>query len=268
MISRSRMLRALLIAATLALAGATPTPALAENPALAKKLFKQAQKRFAARDYRRALALYQRALAAKALPGFHLNIGQCYRKLRNCSKAVEHYRLYLAQTTSAKHREDVEKLIEACDKELGKGTLPDPTPPAAPVREVEEQPPLVRRPALRPEPEPAPPPTSRRRLGPAYFWTGVAVTAALLATGTVTGALALTKSSRFRDLSTPGFELRELKDTGETLKLTSTITFSVGAAAAVTTTILLFFTDFGAKETKVAAGPTTGGAMVVVGGEF
>jgi hypothetical protein len=235
-------------------------PARADDLAEAKALFKQAEARFKSADYRAALELYQQAYAKKPLPGFHFNIAQCHRNLGEHGKAVEHFKLYLESSKNAKHSAEARRLLAICEAELQKQQ-----PPAPPPAEAKPEPASI--PAARPEPAPAR--ASRRTLRPPLFWTGVAVSAALLATGTITGALALQKSSRFKDLATPSAELGGLRDSGEALRTTSTVTFAVGAATSIATGLLFFFTDFkGGKERSVSAAPLPGGALVTVGGGF
>ncbi len=227
----------------------------ADDLAKAKALFKQAEARYRASDYRVALELYQQAFAAKPLPGFHFNIAQCHRNLGEHAKAVEHFRLYLDSSRTAKHAEEARRLIQLCEAELAK------QPPTS----AEAKPEPATAPIAPPPPRPEP---RRRRLRPPLFWAGVTLSVALLATGTVTGALALQKSSRFKDLATPSSELAGLRDTGTTLRTTSTATFAVGAATSIATAVIFFFTDFRRPERSVSAAPLPGGALVSVGGAF
>jgi hypothetical protein len=248
----------------LALGPIAAPAAAAGNVAKAKRLFRQAEKQFAAGAYQQALELYQQAYKAKPLPGFHLNIGQCYRNLARCEKAIEHYRQYVAASKNPKHRSDAEKLIQFCEEELARS---QPAPPSVPAEQQSaiEQPPDLRG---RTPPPPRRQVSRRHGVHPAVFWTGVGVTAATLAAGTITGVLALRKSSQFNDPSTPPGDLRGLKDSGEVLKTSSTALFCASAAVAVGTTVLFFFTDFGRKEAKLAVAPVVGGGVVVLGGKF
>ena len=235
----------------------TASPSFAqEDLAKAKELFKQAEARFKSSDFRTALELYQQAYAAKPLPGFHFNIAQCHRNLGEYAKAIEHFRLYL-ESANAKHAAEAKRLIQLCEAELAK--QPPPT-------STETKPEPATAPVVTKPPEPAPRP--RKRLRPPIFWTGVAVSVALLATGTITGALALQKSSRFKDPATPQAELVGLRDTGKTLRTTSTVTFAIGAATSVTTAVLFFFTEFRPAERTLSAAPIPGGAMVSIAGGF
>ena len=241
-------------------------PARAENWGLAVKLLRQANKACAGDQPESALPLYAQALEAKPLPQIHLAYGECLQKVGKCDQAVEHFKAYLKVVRSRRSREQGRLLVTACEEQLEQAravrATSVPAEQAAPV----EQPPDLRPASTAPAPRPSPPPP-RRRLRPAAFWTGVGLTAALVAVGTATGVLALQKSDRFNDLGTPTAELQGLKDSGEALKLTSTISFAVGGAVAVATTVVFFFTRFKATET-VSAAPLPGGAAVVVGGRF
>lgn len=255
-------LMALLVTATLAV----PMTAKADDVAKAKKLFKQAENQFAQKKFDEALKLYQQAYENKPLAGFHLNMGQCHRNLSQYDKAIEQYNLYLQKATSDKRKAEVNRLIKLCEAELAKQAPPPVEPEPTPAPE-ETPPDLAKQPQPKPEPEPEPEP-SRRGLNPLFFWGGVGLTGALVLTGTITGAVALSKSSDFNDLATPREDLQDLKDSGSALKTTSTVTFVLAGVAAAGTAALYFFTDFGSKETSVAAAPIEGGGMVVMGGRF
>ena len=229
------------------------------NTRQARVFFGRAEKSFAKKDYARALKLYQKAYAAKPLAGFYFNIGLCQRKLGHHAEAVTSFRTYLEQSKSARNKQRAEKLLNESQAIIAE---------AQAAAKPEEPPALV--PAIK-KPGESPPtnkPTRRRRLKPLYFWSAAAVTGALLLTGTITGAVALSKSSTFRDPSTAHSELQGLKDTGQALRTTSTVTFVLGAMGTAATAALFFFTDFGSKETKVAAAPTPDGAMLTLVGKF
>lgn len=229
----------------------------------ARRLFNEAETRFAQGEYRQALALYQQAFELKPLPGFQLNIGQCYRRLGQCDKAIEHYRRYLDQSRNPKHQADAQGLIDHCERQLAEERRNVPGPPAAGAKQAEAPPAPVTAPV-------SGPPAPRRRLRPHFFWTGVGVSAALLLTGTITGSLALGKSSRFNDPNTPSGELGDLKSSGESLRTASTVTFALGLVATAGTAALLFFTDFRPKEraASVSASPIPGGGLMLMGGQF
>jgi tetratricopeptide (TPR) repeat protein len=247
-------------------------PARGDDVAKAKRLFKKAEAHFAKGRFQQALELYLRAYEAKPLPGFHFNIGQCYRGLNQHEQAVEHFEKYLA-SPNPKHRADAERLVQLSRDALEQQRKDQP-PEEPPVPEEQPPglaptPPIAAPVAPEPKPEPPPPPKrGRRRLKPIYFWTGVGVTAALLLTGTITGGMALSKSSEFNDESTPYGDLQDLKDSGESLRTAANVTFGLSLATAVGTAVLYFFTDFSGKETAVSAAPTSGGGMVTVGGSF
>jgi tetratricopeptide (TPR) repeat protein len=253
-------LMALLVAATLTV----PQAAAADDVAKAKKLFKQAEKQFAKKKFDEALKLYQQAYENKPLAGFHLNMGQCFRNLAQYDKAIEQYNLYLQKAKSDKRKDEVNGLIKLCEAELAKQAPPPVEPEPTPAPE-ETPPELTKQPA--PEPEPKPEARSRG-LNPLFFWGGVGLTGAMVLTGTITGAVALSKSSDFNDPATPSEDLQDLKDSGSSMKTASTVTFVLAGVAAAGTAALYFFTDFGSKETSVAAAPIEGGGLVVMGGRF
>jgi tetratricopeptide (TPR) repeat protein len=245
---------AMLLAITL------PLLAWADDVARAKALFKQAEEKYAAEEYREALTLYEQAYEAKPLAGFHFNIAQCHRHLGEYEQAIQHFQRYQEEGGSPKHAEEAKRLIK-----LSEDKLEEHRAAAAALEEMNEEPPAS---SEREPPQPAEPTRSRRHLRPLYFWTGVGVTGALLVTGTITGAMALSKSEEFKDPATPRSELQDLKDSGEMLKTTSTATFVLGAATAAGTAALYFFTDFGSRESAVSAAPIAGGGIVMLSGGF
>lgn len=242
------------------------SPALARSKggdvAKAKRLFKQAEEHFAKEEYRKALELYEQAYEAKPLAGFHFNIAQCHRALGEYRPAIEHFEQYLAKSDNPQNKADAERLLQLSRDALAEEERQKALEQEEPVPEPA--------PVVAPPPKPTPePPKSRRRLRPLYFWSGVGVTGGLLLIGTITGAMALSKSSEFNDTSTPYGDLQDLKDSGESLRTASTVTFTLGLVAAAGTAALYFFTDFsGGKEKAVAASPIPGGAVVTAVGRF
>lgn len=264
---RGGLLVGLFLASRLALAA--PDPEIVR----AKALFQQAEVHFSVGEFARALELYKEAYKSKPLPGFLFNIGQCHRNLGQCDKAVFFYKQYLLRAGEPANKEEVARLIEICERAPRPpasvpATLPRsrPAPPAS----------TPSRPVVRPEPPPPPPPaTVRRGLRPAWFWTGVALSAALLGTGVATGALALQKSSEYKERDTPIARREELRDAGQALSTAATVTVAAGAATAVGTIVLFILTDFRRSEQRprnpaatIGLGPIPGGAAAMLGGTF
>lgn len=238
----------------------------ADEGGKASRLLQKANAQCAGNQPAEALPIYEEALKAKSLPNVHLAYGDCLRTLGKYEQAIEQYRQYLQKAKGRKSREQAESLIKLCEEEMKAAAAAEPArPTTVPADQAGgEQPPDLK--PARPAPA-GPPPHRRRRLPPVYFWSGVGVTAALLAAGTACGVVAIVKGNRFNDPATPYEELQDLKDVGQAMKLTSTIAFAVGGATAAATTVLFFFTRFKPAET-VAAAPVPGGAMVVLGGRF
>ena len=111
-------MRAVVLALILAIAA----PALANgagsgNGNAAAGHFRAGSDRYAAGDYRGALAEFQIGYRLMPSPGFLVNIGQCLRKLDRLDEAVLAYRRFLdAHTGSPKLRLDV---FEAFEDTLG-----------------------------------------------------------------------------------------------------------------------------------------------------
>ncbi len=233
----------------------------------AKVLFQQAEVHFSVGEFARALDLYKDAYKTKPLPGFLFNIGQCHRNLGRCDQALFFYRQYLLRASDPPNRAEVERLIEICER----AAKPATRPATVPVARVVRPPPATR--ALPPDPPPPPP---RQGIRPAWFWTGVALSVALLGTGVATGTIALRKSSEYKEQETTIARREELRDAGEALSRTANITIAAGAATAAATIVLSIFTDFGGRERRtspaparrVGLAPLPGGAAALLGGTF
>jgi tetratricopeptide (TPR) repeat protein len=79
----------------LALLMALASPARAEDAEAGRRYFKRGQDLLKENDYRGAVRAFEAGYAAAPRVGFLLNIGNCYRKLGELSKAREHYWRFL-----------------------------------------------------------------------------------------------------------------------------------------------------------------------------
>ncbi|MBW2731680.1 MAG: tetratricopeptide repeat protein [Deltaproteobacteria bacterium] len=271
----------------------------AEKPS-AKKLFRQAETHYQESRFLDALDLYKQAYKRRPLAGFFINIGQCYRQLFRWREALAAYEKYLELTPKGVHRARAKKLIALCQKELKriakirarkeKRAKPTPVKPAdvkpADVKPADVKPagPVKLAVATKPSPmvpavEPATSMPSDDQskahagLSKMFFWSGVALSTAFVATGIVTGVMALGKSDEYNDPTTETVDLQDLRDSGEALATTSNITLAVGLVAAAGTVALFFFTDWGGVEERddeitVGVAPTFGGALFGLQGRF
>ena len=88
--------------------------------ARARAFYREAEKKFAARDYDGALEAYREAYAAVPEPVFLFDIGQCHRLAGRPELALFYYGAYLKAAPDAPNRADVEALVA----ELGAGARP------------------------------------------------------------------------------------------------------------------------------------------------
>jgi hypothetical protein len=219
--------------------------------ARAKALFKKAELHFSLGEFQKALGLYRDAYQQRQLPGLLFNIGQCHRNMKRCDRALFFYKQYLVRKPDAANREAVLKLITLCEAQA-RATEPASRP--APDRATKPAQPVTR---------PAAPPASRRaaparveptttapRAGPsrAWFWASASLAGVLLAGGAATGAVALSKSSQYKDEATPLSRREELKDDGETLATVSVATIIAGAAMALGSGALFFLSTPGEQD--------------------
>jgi tetratricopeptide (TPR) repeat protein len=87
--------RAVVLLGVFALALALPSAVHAEDAEAGRRFFKRGQDLLKENDYRGAVRAFEAGYAAAPRVGFLLNIGNCYRKLGELSKAREHYWRFL-----------------------------------------------------------------------------------------------------------------------------------------------------------------------------
>jgi hypothetical protein len=109
--------------------------------------------------------------------------------------------------------------------------------------------------------------TDRGGLRPVYFWSGLALSGAVLTAGLVTFILAKDLSDEYHDPATDGDRRLEIQPTGEKLTIASYVSLGVGAGLAVGTTILFFMTDFSGPsvQASMSIDPNTGASLVLTG---
>lgn len=226
--------------------------------ARALALYWRADRHFNVAEIEQALPLYEQAYRLKPVARHLFTIGECQRYLGRSREAIASYRRYLELLPRARNRAVAEQRIQTLTRELatGEGSRPATSMPL-------EAPPL--------EPEPSPPPPqaeARSRIRPAVLWTGVGLTAALLATGIATGQLAHDRAAEYRDPATSEARRLSLKDSGERFRTTSIATFALAGAAAIATTVhgLLWYRHERARRAALAVVPW--GSGLVVAGEL
>ncbi len=171
---------ALALAAGTAVAAPKPKPSPATGArAEARAHHARAEKLYALGRFDEALVAYQAAYEAEALPGFLLNIAQCYRNLDRLEEAVFTFRKYLQLRPDARDRADVEELITTLEAEQARraDAAAEDARRAAEVKARADR-------ALQPAPTPRSPPVYRRWwfITGGVVMTGAAVGLAIAAT--------------------------------------------------------------------------------------
>ena len=179
-------------------------PAWADDAARARKLYREAAKRYDLGEYDQALRQFRDAYRTAPDPTFLFNIGQCQRKLGRTEEAIDSFKSYL-RYLPAEHprRDDVQKLVIDLQREIE-----DKKAAERPVPRVEPPPPVILR-APPPAPSPSqpeafvreqpapPPPTNEPVYTRGWFW---GVVGGVVAAGAVTTFL-LTRSPHASSLS-------------------------------------------------------------------
>lgn len=122
----------------------------------AKKLFYQGRKLFDLRRFDQALAKYEAAFEAKAIPEFLFNIGQCHRNLDNYDEAIFSFRRFLQLEPETPRREQIEALIAELE---AKRQQADDDARKLPLIPPDDRAPTTARPVYKKW----------------WFWTGIAV---------------------------------------------------------------------------------------------
>lgn len=91
-------------------------PAESARRAEAKRAFLEGKKRFALRQFRRALAAFSHAYEILPLSGFLFNIGQCHRFLKDCRKAIFFYNGFIRENPHTPDAEFVRTLVQRCQR--------------------------------------------------------------------------------------------------------------------------------------------------------
>ncbi len=146
--------------------GASAGTVMAESPeaeSQARRLFETAETHFRSGLFAEALAKYQAGYEIHPLPGFLINIAQCYRRLGDLSLAQATYRKFIMVAPDSPFVPQVKALIaelEALNKDLNeKGAGHETAPPVTPPPQDVTPEPSVRE-ELVPSPPPVPSETS------------------------------------------------------------------------------------------------------------
>ncbi len=117
------MPRTIAIAFALLFAAAVSQPAAAApsgDKKLAKKLFEKGELHYQQGDFVKALAAYKKAHATYRHTAFIFNIAQCHRQLKQYTKALFFYRLFLSERPNAPNRVEVRRRIKQMEAEVKK----------------------------------------------------------------------------------------------------------------------------------------------------
>ena len=243
----------------------------AGQDAQARALFSRAEVHFNLQEFDKALALYSRAYKIKPLPGFLFNIGQCQRYLGKPREALFSFKIYLVRVPNPPNREQVEQLIRLMEEHIADGKARADAGKTGPRKGKAGS---TGGPDAHAESgsgaDDADLDEANKPPKTLWIWTGFATSAALLATGFVTGQMASSRSAEYREAETTLERRRELKDSGETLRTTAIVTLSAGGAAAIATALYYYFgyRRFKKRRTGVTAVPLPGGGALGLRGAF
>jgi tetratricopeptide (TPR) repeat protein len=259
----------LAVAVTLApaLAAGRGTPSATDRKARA--LFLEGERHYAAKRYREAIELFERAYTLSERAGLLYNLGNAYERIGDAENAVKYLRLYL-KSPRARGRITVQERIRRLEETLEQRRLEE-------QKAREQRPPPASGPSSRPSPRPSPGPPApapgRSNL-PAYLL--LAGGALALSGALAFGIVSLNAGGEAEELCTSGGlcrdEARDALDRERSFALATDICIGVGVVAAGVGAYLLFRGR--GRERAHGGAPTltptvvSGGAVMELSGVF
>ncbi len=215
-------------------------PALSQNESLARTHFNLATQLYEAGQFKLAAQEFEQAYQLSLKPEVLYNLYAAYRDAGETEKAAQNLRAYLDKVPDAPDRVQLEARLKSLD-ELNRQrhdalkaatTTPQPTKPKA-------------------IPPQAPPQTSDNSTNfttDILPWTLIGIGGAALIAGSITGILALDKTSDIED-NCPGnvcpsdYDLQSNRDSADTLSTFTDVLLIGGGIVAATGLVLLFVLD-------------------------
>jgi len=99
--------------------------------ARAKRQFAKAEKYYKVGQFEKAVEHYTRAYELAPLAPLLFNLGQCYKQLGNCERAVFYYETFLRESPDASNAPLASELLSECRQNLA-GPAPATAPPGEP----------------------------------------------------------------------------------------------------------------------------------------
>ena len=109
---------AALVCAAMLVAGAAAAGERETAEREGRRRFERGEQHFQRGQYPAALAEYEAGYRVTRLPGFLINMAQCYRLTGDLRRARAYYRKYLVVMPTSPRKAEVEGLIRSLDKEL------------------------------------------------------------------------------------------------------------------------------------------------------
>lgn len=214
----------------------TDTGVSEADKAEAERLSGLAIEEFNAKNYDKAVGLFEQAYALDPQPNYLFNIGRVYEEAGNLESAVEFYARFVKQPgVDIDAREVALERLRVLRAILEETKQPDPDVEPEPEPEVEPEP----EPELEPVPDPGIEKDKRKRKamrGAGFGLLGVG--AGVVIGGAVLGALAQGDNKK-ADEAASLTERLDLLDSSESKALGADIMFGVGAAVLVTGVVLV-----------------------------
>jgi Tetratricopeptide repeat len=126
-----RSCRGLLVLVSAATGAALARPAVAAPPKTTAELtaeqhFKEGEERYSARQFQAALDEYQAGFTILPLPGFLVNIGQCYRRMGDLARARTTFERFVLVAPDSPLVPEVRQLIAEIDRQQRSAYLDTP----------------------------------------------------------------------------------------------------------------------------------------------
>lgn len=138
-----------------------PSPARAADDATAqaRQHYQKGKQHFDLGKWDEAIAEFEEAYRLHSDPTLLFNLAQAHRRKGDLQRALDLYKNYIIENPESPKRDEIDKRIQALEKELKSTARRQPTSPSPAGRPNEPPPPADAVPALPPISEPSPRPT-------------------------------------------------------------------------------------------------------------
>lgn len=228
-------------------------PTLSESDQAAKQHFTTATQLYEAGQFQLAANEFEQAYRLSGRPEVLYNLYAAYRDAGNTEKAAENLRAYLDKVPNAPDRVQLQARLHSLDQLNAKPKR------GAIVAATTPEPKTSDKPSAAAEPDEGDEPTNFT--SDILPWLLVGVGGAALVAGTITGLMALGKTSTIEDncpgdICPPNYDFESERDSASSLATATDVLLIGGGLLAATGVVLLFVLDDDTEQQTLSAACT------------